>query len=725
MNSILTSTTRIIPNSAITYTITTPPTKGSLLKNGVPTSSFTQDDLDNNLISYHETAPSSSALSDSFFFRASDPAGNQTNTTLFQINITPSPGNPVNETVPGSVAVYAGLSAAIGGVRIVDDNLLGEDYTTVITATSGTLWVTGAAVNGLGTSSLSITGKLAAVNGVLGSLYYKGADAGPQTITVTTTDLADQTSISKTINVAVKPQGSFSSIDVPLADRGTIAHGINSAGQIVGYGLNSGNQPSGFLLTGNTLTNINNTGSQNGFNYFNTSPQDINDPGQIAGVEKIAPGPFSPTYQSGFVYSNGTFTSTDYQTQPGNQVVFEDINNSGQTVGYYYNLAPRQPIIRRSFTYQNDAYQPFGPDHTQAEGINSNGDIVGLFFPQFGFKGFLYKNGVFSVFDAPNATATAAQDINDAGIIVGYYHNTSATSHGFAYVESTGTWTTIDVPGALSTVVYGINNSNQIVGTYVDGNGLTHGFQGQLPPPLPSFSGNVDEWILVSGGWSASAQPGSHPAGARVAAVADFTGDGTSDILWQDVNTGAVDLWKINYGAWNGSVDLGTHPGAAWQIAGAGDFNGDGTSDVFWFNPATGETDIWQLANGQWAASVSPGSHPSGYQVAGIGDFNHDGTSDVLWFNPTTRHVDEWNIVNGQWADSNSIGFYPDSGFQIAGVGDFNNDGTGDVFWHNPSTGATDIWLLQNGMWFCERQSGQSSDRLSGRRRRRLQRRRH
>ena len=237
------------PNSAITYTITTPPAKGQLLKNGVPTSSFTQDDLDNDRISYHETVPSNSAQSDSFFFRASDPGGNQTNTTLFQINITPLPDNPVNETVPGFMTVYAGLSAAIGGVRIVDDNLQGENYTIVITATSGTLWVTGAAATGLGTSSLSITGKLADVNGVLGSLYYKGADAGPQTITVTTTDLADQTSISKTISVAVKPQGSFSSIDVPLAENGTIrpdgsgqvigtiAHGINNAGQIVGYSL--------------------------------------------------------------------------------------------------------------------------------------------------------------------------------------------------------------------------------------------------------------------------------------------------------------------------------------------------------------------------------------------------------------------------------------------------------------------------------------------------------
>ena len=224
-----------------------------------------------------------------------------------------------------------------------------------------------------------------------------------------------------------------------------------------------------------------------------------------------------------------------------------------------------------------------------------------------------------------------------------------------------------------------------------------HGFV--TVPAYPAVSGNVDEWILSNGRWEASAGPGSQSAGFRVATVADFTGDLTSDILWQNVNTGGVVVWKMSHGAWVGSVEIGTHPGSGWQIAGAGDFNGDGTRDVFWFNAATGETDIWQLVDGHWQASVSPGNHPLGYQVVGIGDFNGDGTSDVLWFNPASRNVDEWNIANGHWAGSNDIGTYPGAGFQIAGVGDFNNDGTDDVFWHNPGTGATDIWLLQNGKW--------------------------
>ena len=288
-------------------------------------------------------------------------------------------------------------------------------------------------------------------------------------------------------------------------------------------------------------------------------------------------------------------------------------------------------------------------------------------------------------------------------VVLGDISLASITSYSYAGDLQGGTLTLqqasghidLDFTGFFNTASFTLSTGPQDLSTSPPSLLIT----GYTTPTFPANGGNVDEWILENGHWLASAGPGSHPAGSRVAAVADFTHDGTSDILWQNVNTGAVDLWKINYGAWAGSVDLGTHPGSGWQIAGAGDFNGDGTNDVFWFNPTTGETDIWQLANGQWAASVSPGRHPAGYQVAGIGDFNNDGTSDVLWFNPTTRHVDEWNIVNGQWAGSNDIGTYPGAGYRIAGLGDFNNDGSGDVFWHNPGTGATDIWLLQNGMW--------------------------
>jgi hypothetical protein len=83
------SPTGVFSDSALVYSIVTTPSDGTLLKNGVATSSFTQDDVDNGRITYHETA--SKFTSDSFAFSISDPAGNHTGSASFQINLAAVP----------------------------------------------------------------------------------------------------------------------------------------------------------------------------------------------------------------------------------------------------------------------------------------------------------------------------------------------------------------------------------------------------------------------------------------------------------------------------------------------------------------------------------------------------------------------------------------------------------------------------------------------------------
>lgn len=74
-------------HAQLTYTVVMAPSDGTLLKNGIASSSFTQDDIDNNRITYHETATNVS--SDFFTFTVSDPAGNHTGNTSFQLQIRP------------------------------------------------------------------------------------------------------------------------------------------------------------------------------------------------------------------------------------------------------------------------------------------------------------------------------------------------------------------------------------------------------------------------------------------------------------------------------------------------------------------------------------------------------------------------------------------------------------------------------------------------------------
>ncbi len=204
-----------------------------------------------------------------------------------------------------------------------------------------------------------------------------------------------------------------------------------------------------------------------------------------------------------------------------------------------------------------------------------------------------------------------------------------------------------------------------------------------------SANGTVatDIWELGSNGqWEASVSPGSHPAGYNVVGVGDFTGNGTSDILWQNPTSGDVDEWQIADGQWSKSVDLGSHPGSGWTIAGVGDFFGNGTDDILWTNSTGGQvqTDIWQLGpNGQWQDSVSPGSHPAGYSLVGVGNFTGNGTSDILWQDAATGDVDEWLINNGKWAGSIDLGGHPGN-FQVAGAGALvNGNATSDILWQS------------------------------------------
>jgi hypothetical protein len=84
--SLLSATDNVSSGASLHYTVTASPTHGVLMMNGSSTTSFTQADINNGLVSYHETA--SGVASDAFSFKVTDAAGNATGTALFQISIS-------------------------------------------------------------------------------------------------------------------------------------------------------------------------------------------------------------------------------------------------------------------------------------------------------------------------------------------------------------------------------------------------------------------------------------------------------------------------------------------------------------------------------------------------------------------------------------------------------------------------------------------------------------
>jgi hypothetical protein len=96
----------------------------------------------------------------------------------------------------------------------------------------------------------------------------------------------------------------------------------------------------------------------------------------------------------------------------------------------------------------------------------------------------------------PGATFVFSQvlGINDHGLSVGYYGDSTLSQHGYFYNTSTGHYTFLDDPsegffnGVEVTQITGINNLGEISGFYSDANGVFHGFVA-VPVPEPSSLG--------------------------------------------------------------------------------------------------------------------------------------------------------------------------------------------------------------------------------------------
>jgi hypothetical protein len=144
---------------------------------------------------------------------------------------------------------------------------------------------------------------------------------------------------------------------------------------------------------------------------------------------------------------------------------------------------------------------PSGPNTVFAQGINNKGLVVGFYVGTDGQDhGFTAsdraaKNGTLTgtavadptipaVPGEPGATFVFSQilGINDHGIAVGYYGDSTTSQHGFIYNTNTGTYTFLDDPNAAFnngveiTQITGITNSGEITGFYSDANGVFHGF---------------------------------------------------------------------------------------------------------------------------------------------------------------------------------------------------------------------------------------------------------
>ncbi len=180
--------------------------------------------------------------------------------------------------------------------------------------------------------------------------------------------------------------GQFSpAIDCPGAGLSEV-WGINDYGFVVGSGRKIGNDGQAFVYNFGkyTLLNDPNTGVQQPTTDF----RDINDGGQIVGFFWGAP---EINHGVCYLFHAGVFgPAMDYPyaaTPREGGTVFQGINNRGQIVGNFFDLATPTPFVYDAGT----CYQLVIPGATTAwiSGINDNGQVVGTFKDASGAHGYI------------------------------------------------------------------------------------------------------------------------------------------------------------------------------------------------------------------------------------------------------------------------------------------------------------------------------------------------
>jgi uncharacterized repeat protein (TIGR01451 family) len=184
--------------------------------------------------------------------------------------------------------------------------------------------------------------------------------------------------------------------------------------------------------------------------------------------------------------------------------------------------------------------------------------------------------------------------------------------------------------------------------------------------------------------------------GWTVVAAADFDGNGVPDLVWMNNQTRQVTVHY--YGGAGGATFLGwswLNAGgvAGWTVVGAADFDGNGTPDLIWQNDATRQVTV-HYYGGAGGATFQGWNWLNaggvvGWTVAGAADFDGNGTPDLIWQNNATRQVTVhyYGGAGGAtfqgWNYLNAAGI---AGWSVAGANDFDGNGVPDLVWQSDST---------------------------------------
>jgi hypothetical protein len=271
---------------------------------------------------------------------------------------------------------------------------------------------------------------------------------------------------------------------------GTNMNGISNSGNSVGFDIENNGDFSNFVANPlkSRSANVLNLGST-AANAFG-----VNSSGTVVGTDGNG---------NAFYLNKGKLHT--FIPNGGMSAVAFGINDKGTIVGQYVTSTAMPGFVRLNGNSFLTINAPSGPNTVNAQSINNHGLIVGFYAGTDGnVHGFMATENsavggtitgtpisdpvIPAVTGEPGATFVFSQvlSVNDKGIAVGYYGDSTLSQHGFIFNTHTGQYTFLDDPNAAFdngvevTQITGITNSGEITGFYTDANGVAHGFDATI-----------------------------------------------------------------------------------------------------------------------------------------------------------------------------------------------------------------------------------------------------
>jgi glycerophosphoryl diester phosphodiesterase len=177
--------------------------------------------------------------------------------------------------------------------------------------------------------------------------------------------------------------------------------------------------------------------------------------------------------------------------------------------------------------------------------------------------------------------------------------------------------------------------------------------------------------------------------------VGDFDGDGRADIFWYAAGAAADVMWLGRAGG--AFAGRSASQGGTFQPI-PGDFDGNGRTDILWYGVGAAVDQLWLAASAGYFRHVS--ATISGTYRPVVGDFDGDGPVDILWYGSGgARDVVWYGAPSGVFRGRTSAV----DGTYDPVVGDFDGDGRRDILWYGTGASGDVIWYGRGARGFTGR----------------------